>query len=412
MVPARLALLTLLILPTLQAQTTDARPANAMALLQQMSDHYTNATSWYIVETQERTSKSEYSSYWTKTVLIGAQSGNKYHVEAHSQGGGALHISDGKTAWDYHADEHAYTQRSAPAGDYQPANSWSMLEQSTTGASELRKELADFTKHYQSATRLPDDVIYQGGFEIPCYVIQLSTADRKGPRAAGYSSTESLWIDKEKWTVRKRVSHQAAYILVGGAHIPEASDTVMNYQVAELNTAVPDALFHFDPPPDAKLVARLADPFNPVDHTGEPAPEVQLAAADGHAVPLSSWRGKPVLLDFWATWCKPCTEGLPAIAQIAKEAAPKGLVMLYIDGDEDETAATDFLEKNHYTWPNTHDDGKIGDAFGKGGIPLLVLIDPQGKIVLYQTGEDEPSLRTALSHLGPAYASLAPPPKP
>ena len=86
--------------------------------------------------------------------------------------------------------------------------------------------------------------------------------------------------------------------------------------------------------------------------------------------------------------------------------------MLSVDEDEDAKTAADFLAKNHYSWPNTHDDGKIGDAFKKTGIPLTVLIDGQGKIAFYKAREDDIALRNALAGLGAEYASLATAPKP
>ena len=123
-------------------------------------------------------------------------------------------------------------------------------------------------------------------------------------------------------------------------------------------------------------------------------------------------RGKPVLLDFWATWCAPCVTSLPKLAELEREAAPKGLVMLSIDEDEEAKTAADFLTKNQYAWPNTHDDGKIFDAFNKPGIPLVVWIDGSGKIAFYEVGGDDARLRKALAGLAPEYASLATAQKP
>jgi thiol-disulfide isomerase/thioredoxin len=407
MFPTRLTLLVLLTIPALWAQTDDLRSSDGLPILQQMSQHYASAGSWHIESTEERTSENEYSRNWTKTVTIGAVSGNKYRFEGHSGVGSAVHISDARTAWDLHPEEHAYTQASAPANVYQPPHMWPTNEQAALDAVNLRKRFAEFSGHYDSAARLPDEVIFQDGTEIPCYVVQVKAAQRKGPKEEGISIDETLWIEKSAWTVRQTVVHQSTFLYSGAARIPLLEDAVTSYRTAELNSAIPEALFHFEPPADARLVAKFSDDVNDVDLTGEAAPEIQLTAANGRLAPLSSYKGKPVLLDFWATWCGPCIASMPDIATLYQEAMPKGLVMLSIDEDEDVKTATDFLVKHGYTWPNTQDDGKIGDAFKKMGIPLFVLLDAQGKIVFYKAGDDDAGLRKAIAALGPQFASLA-----
>jgi thiol-disulfide isomerase/thioredoxin len=405
--PTRLASFTLLAVSAVSAQSADTPAPDGLAILQQMSEHYAKAGSWYIVATEERTEQTEYSNRWTKTVMVAASSGNRYHYEGHSEFGSALDICDGKTAWSLHPDEHAYTQEPAPATGYQSPKVIEMNEGAAWQAVNLSKQLAGFSKHYSSADRLPDAVLFQDGIAIPSYVVHVSAAQSKGPKSETYSLEATLWIDKTTWAVRKTVAHENTFLGLGGARIPLVQDTVTTYQTAQFNTAVPEAVFQFVPPQDAKLVAKFPDTPG-ANLTGETAPEVQLVAADGRKVPLSSYRGEPVLLDFWATWCAPCRASLPRLAKLQQEAAPKGLVMLSVDEDEEAKTANDFLAKNHYTWPNTQDDGKIGDAFNKGGIPLVVLIDAQGKIVLYQNGDygNDDALRKALAGLGPQFAGL------
>src|ERR1700760_4937404 len=141
--PAQLAILTFLLTPGLLAQTNDAQSPDGLTILQQMSQHYSGDGPWYIEAIEEQTSEAEYSRQWTRTVMIGAVSGNQYHFEGHSQLGSAIHISDGKTAWDLHPEEHAYTQESAPTKGYESPKGWDMMEQSAHLAVQLLKELAD-----------------------------------------------------------------------------------------------------------------------------------------------------------------------------------------------------------------------------------------------------------------------------
>jgi hypothetical protein len=117
MYSARFVLLTFITAPLLLSQSATMQP-DGLSILQTMSKHYTGAKSWYIAATEERTSWNDYSRDWTKTVMIGAVSANRYHFEGHSETGSVLHVSDGKTAWDLHSEEHTYTQESAPANGY------------------------------------------------------------------------------------------------------------------------------------------------------------------------------------------------------------------------------------------------------------------------------------------------------
>lgn len=417
MYSARLIFLTLFAAPLLVAQSANPADPDGLTILQTMSRHYANARSWYIAATEERTSWNDYNRNWAKTVMMGAVSGNRYRFEGHGQLGSALHVSDGKTAWDFHPEEHAYVQKPAPANGYQPPTHWFMNEGAAQRAAEFLKEFSDLASHCSEATRLPDETLTLDEKPVSCYVVRVSSEQRKGPHTANFSSEETLWIDKATLMVQKRVVREHSYMMVTAEiHVPIEANTVTTYSAAVLDGPVPESLFRFEPPQDAQLVANFSDnlSFAP-DLTGKPAPDVQLVGADGKRASLSSYRGKPVLLDFWATWCAPCTESMPKLAELQKDAGMKGLVLLSIDEDDDVKKADDYLAQHHYAWPNTQDDGKIGDAFSKMGIPLYVLIDAQGKIVFYgsgTTGPQETALRKAVAALGPEFASLAPSEKP
>lgn len=404
---ARLVLLTLLAAPLLNAQEDSL---DGLSLLQQMSQHYESATSWYIEATEERTIENEYCSSSNNTRLIGAESGTEYHYESLAGTGTALHISDGTTAWDFHPGNGEYRKRLAPAGGYSPDQDSSMAEARIRQAMRLRKEFANMAKLYSSATRMPDEVLHDTGYDVPCYVVRVTSADRKLAKSTDESMTDTLWIDRQSLVVLRREQREDTFTVA--VKIPITIDSITRYSTVQLNAPVPNALFHFDPPTDAALVAKFSNRRPGLDMTGQSAPDVSLVAADGASVSLSSYRGKPVLLDFWATWCQPCVASFPKLAELAKETAPKGLVLLSVDEDKEERKAIDFLAKHNYTWPNTHDDGSIHDAYNRVAIPLVVLIDGQGQITFYGSGENDSGLRTAIAALGPEYASLAPAPKP
>jgi len=167
-----------------------------------------------------------------------------------------------------------------------------------------------------------------------------------------------------------------------------------------------------------------ADPYGAPVHgvahheemIGQTVPDVSLAGANGEEVALSSWRGKPVLIDLWATWCSPCLAALPKLNGLYAEIKDKGMEFVSLDepgdaADEDKDAARAiaYLAQHHYNWKNFHDsESKVASALGCDGLPLVVLIDANGKIVYFDFGGHEADLRKAIAGLGPEFASVAP----
>jgi len=179
------------------------------------------------------------------------------------------------------------------------------------------------------------------------------------------------------------------------------------YTIMEINSAaIPDTFFSFQPPADARLVQKFSDPRHPKDAlAGNPAPAIKLQNTSGKSVMLKDFRGKPVLLDFWATWCAPCVAAVESLKKLHAETEQKGLVILSIDEDEDATIASKFLAQHEISWSNFHDDGEMWRAFRhEGGIPLYVLVDPQGQIAFAKSGINDAELRASIAKSGIAVA--------
>jgi thiol-disulfide isomerase/thioredoxin len=144
--------------------------------------------------------------------------------------------------------------------------------------------------------------------------------------------------------------------------------------------------------------------------------DVTFTGKDGKEVSLSSYRGKPLLIDFWATWCGPCRAALPGLKRIYSEVKDKGMEFVSfdqvgdpVDEDKDAAAATKYLAQHHYEWKNFHDaDRKVATALQCDGLPLVVVIDAEGQIVYFDFGGNEAELRKAIAGLGPEFASVAP----
>jgi len=288
-------------------------------------------------------------------------------------------------------------------------------EWATFQAEQLKKSLADMAKSLKSADRLPDATLVVNGHEVFCNVVRVQNSDQKR-LSPDYTFDKTIWIDKTHMTFVKTIEHAHVYLFLSSTtRVPMEEEIITVFTRAELNESVHDELFTFIPPADAKLVQDFPNPRNSFgpNLTGDQVPSLKLKSADGKVVSIESFRGKPVLLDFWATWCGPCVEAMPQLAQIHTEAKDKGLVLLLVDEDEEAPTATAFLSKKGYNWTDFHDgDGEVEKLVGGSGIPRTILVDAQGKIVYDATGMNDDQLRTEISKLGPEYATLAPKPKP
>jgi thiol-disulfide isomerase/thioredoxin len=128
------------------------------------------------------------------------------------------------------------------------------------------------------------------------------------------------------------------------------------------------------------------------------APVAKLMPVDEAAYPktVAAAKGKVLLVNFWATWCAPCREEMPALVKLSAALKPKGLEMITISADEpeDEKAAVAFLNKagvagTAYIKRAKKDDTFIGmvDAKWQGALPAIVLYDKTGKKVKIWIGE-------------------------
>ncbi len=119
---------------------------------------------------------------------------------------------------------------------------------------------------------------------------------------------------------------------------------------------------------------------------GEPAPLFEAKTFDGGTVKLADLRGKVVLLDFWATWCKPCVAQLPQVQQIHEAfGADSRFAMIGMSLDWDIEKAGNFPAQRQLKWPQVSlgdmDTSAIVKQYGVGSIPTMVLIDSDGKII-------------------------------
>lgn len=119
----------------------------------------------------------------------------------------------------------------------------------------------------------------------------------------------------------------------------------------------------------------------------ELAPDFTLQLIDGKDFHFSDYKGKPVLINFFASWCLPCREEMPVLEQIVQEYQPKGVVFLGIAVDDTEIKMKDFIKRYGVTFPVGLDKtAGIQKSFGLYGIPTTYFIDKNGIINYFHSG--------------------------
>lgn len=118
---------------------------------------------------------------------------------------------------------------------------------------------------------------------------------------------------------------------------------------------------------------------------GSMAPDFTLPAPDGKNVSLSDYRGKIVLLDFWASWCGPCLREVPNVKKVYDKFHDKGFEILSVSLDDKKDNWVNAIEKNDLDWGHVSSlkgwSCPVAKLYNVSGVPAMLLIDKEGKIV-------------------------------
>ncbi len=124
-----------------------------------------------------------------------------------------------------------------------------------------------------------------------------------------------------------------------------------------------------------------------VPAVGMPAAEFSLQDLRGQTQSLTQYRGKIVLLNFWATWCKPCTTEMPAMEAAYTRLQDQDFVVLAVNELEDEAKVRQHIQEYGHTFPVLMDrDNRVANQYGVYGLPVSVFIDPDGRVQEYIKG--------------------------
>jgi peroxiredoxin len=123
---------------------------------------------------------------------------------------------------------------------------------------------------------------------------------------------------------------------------------------------------------------------------GDMAPDFTRADLAGRQVRLSDYRGKLVLLNFWATWCGPCRKEMPLFSEWQRDYGAQGLQVVGVSMDDDVASVRQLLAQRPVLYPIVMGDAELGERYGGVlGLPLSFLIDAEGRIAARFQGETD-----------------------
>jgi peroxiredoxin len=227
-------------------------------------------------------------------------------------------------------------------------------------------------------------------------------------RVTGRPTDEiTLLVDPSSHLLRRVTMDLRKSLEARGAPDVKAAEFVVDYTSSAADAEPKAEQFAWAPPQGARDAAATAqaqgrsfDAKN--DLVGKPAPDFTLKDLAEQDVKLSdAGKGSVVLIDFWATWCPPCVEGMPNLERIHKERAKDGVKVFAVNAMEDKDKVVNFIKPRNFTLPVLLDaEGKVGEAYQVDGWPTSVVVKRDGTIhkILHPVGPDgEKALEQALN---------------
>ena len=124
---------------------------------------------------------------------------------------------------------------------------------------------------------------------------------------------------------------------------------------------------------------------------GRAVPPIRVTGIDGREMSLGRFRGHPLWINFFETWCQPCKAEVPGIERRYESDASRGLVVLGVDIEETPNAVAAFAKNFRISYPMAIDDGAAASAFDVQTIPVSIFLDRTGAIRAIRVGQMTPS---------------------
>ena len=128
---------------------------------------------------------------------------------------------------------------------------------------------------------------------------------------------------------------------------------------------------------------------------GETAPDWQLRNADGEVQSLAQYRGRVIVMDFWATWCGPCAKMMPRLQKLHEKLADKGVVVFGVNSWEKSDPVA-LMKEKRYSYELLLNGEQIAEAYKVTTLPVVYIVGVDGKIIYCHEGEDQKDLSAVI----------------
>ena len=202
-------------------------------------------------------------------------------------------------------------------------------------------------------------------------------------QSEGEDGQFKFFIDRKSRLLRRL---ELSYVRDG-----ESISGVESYSSIRINPALPASTFQFAPRVGDKVYS-AAEPlfYDARLQTGATPFAFEAKDTQGKAQNLAKYRGKVLLLDFWATWCPPCVAEMPNIQRVYGKYQAQGLEIVGVSLDREQSALDNFVKSRKIVWPQIFDDkGALAKTYGVRAIPFALLVGRDGKIAAVNVGGDD-----------------------